>query len=356
LTPNKYHELSTTATTIQENAKKYTREEEAKLAERLHSRWKVLQDRLERERAEKKAKEIEKENEEFKKLTFKPEINKNFRNLSTEPISSRYMQYELDFEKKKNFQMMALENWAHENPFRPHLTERSRQMTSWRVQSRSPGETIHDVLYRQGMEHTKHMNEWREMAFKEAYPFKPTLPHDIDKFIKKRPALNQKDFTERLIAEKEEKEQRLIAARLEKGKEIDPKTGKRLYHPSFNHDEFYWKVKKRDDSYFGISLDVNNLTIKCDPKIWRPEKVDKTADLKALFDTLDEDKDGKISLDNMNILYLEPRTKETLSSFFEWIHSNHIELDFEAFCKVVQQLGIEDKLLQVIFPLTMNNF
>jgi hypothetical protein len=303
---------------------------------RLHNEAKTRSDKIETAHKEKQQ---ERQEEESKHLTFQPNLD---RSKSTEPPLRRFMNVEAERRKKEKLEEARKEALAEECPFQPVLSNRTYEIT--RARSKSP---IHQRLYEEGLQHEKHMEEWRDMAFKDIYPFKPNLPIDIQDHLAKRPELPQKDFTERLIQEKYEKEMKLLKKRIEENTGKDPKTGQPWHHPVFKHDKYYWKIKERDDANQTLYLDVENLQVKKKSEVPSRNSIKTLGGLKYIFDKLDSDKDNKISSILMDVSNLELPLLEVLCDFFNWMDDQKAVLDFSQFCSAIENLNLEDKVMGV---------
>lgn len=308
------------------------------MSNRLHNEAKTRAERIEQKAAEK---ELERKEEESKHLTFQPNAD---RSKSSEPPLRRYMNIEAERRKKEKLEEARKEMLAEECPFQPVLSNRTYEMT--RARSKSP---IHDRLYHEGLAHEKHMEEWRDMAFKDIYPFKPTLPVDIEDHLAKRPQLPQKEFIERLIQEKYDKELRVLRKRIEENNGKDPKTGQPYHHPVFKHDKYYWKIKERDDQNQTLYLDVENLQVKRKTEVPSRNSIKTLGGLKYIFDKLDSDKDNKISSILMDVSNLELPLLEVLCDFFNWMDDQKAVLDFSQFCSAIENLNLEEKVMAVKF-------
>jgi len=320
------------------------------LTNRLYNSRRATEAKLEKIREEEAKR---KQEEESKELTHQPNIHKYDRSKSSEPLTRRYMNIEAELQKRKRLEQEKLLQLAEECPFKPTLNETTLQLT--RSRSKSP---IHERLYYEGMAHEKHMQKWRDMAFNDIYPFKPTLPHDIENFIQKRPKLNQEDFIRRLIQEKHDKELRLLKRRMEENNGRDPKTGRPLFHPYVPHDQYYWRIKEKDDEKSEIYLDVETMQVKRrDLSQIRPTitTIKHIGGLKYIFDKLDSDKDNYISTAKMDPSRVELPILEALCDFFSWLDEHQATVDFAGFCVAIERLCLQEKIHQAFEALREEN-
>ena len=215
---------------------------------------------------------------------------------------------------------------------------------------------IHDELYYYKKVISNKHKEKLNKYIQQVYPFKPTIskPKYIKSFTKKE---DRNEFINRLLNSKKVSddkynhtkriEENVYSFRPNIDKIIKEKSNsksinknkqylRRDVDPNFN--DFYGekqianKMKLEKEEIINKNINNSYLQKECFKKI---AKI-KILKAKEVFDKLDDDNDGLISIDNINLSSLDIRVLKSLSSVFEKIKdSKDNNIDFKKFFKML---------------------
>ncbi|KAL4436032.1 hypothetical protein ABPG74_022267 [Tetrahymena malaccensis] len=181
--------------------------------------------------------------------TFHPSISPQSRNMKLQ--DGVKLEDYLILEGRKNKERKAIaalikeEENNQECKFKPQVSVVSQKLAEHQLSQHDSNYTsIHERLYQQGLDDITSKEEWSNQQFYRIYPFNPDLGVNKDRKI---PEKNQKEFINRLISEKQEKEAKLLVQRQKENEFVDKQTGQKLFHPKINKDEVYQKVAQRVD-------------------------------------------------------------------------------------------------------------
>jgi len=301
---------------------------------------------------EKKANEAQekKRQKEDKELTFQPNIDRKSPKKTGRDKSPVYTQ---NYKEHKERVSRVEENHQQTFTFRPKISPLSYELAKKR-ESRSP---IHRKLYEEGLLSKEQNDKAREAVIKEMYPYSPRLPQGIDNHLNKRPKQNQKEFTERLLKEGTQREQKLVQQRAAERTGLDPKTGQKLFQPVIPHDKYYYKVKKMDDEKYNKSRSASRTPRNADSSqsssTYRERALiqnninNNELILRDIFEKLDSDKDGYISAQNIDLSQLDAKVLEALLDLMDFLENNQAKIDCNGFVLAINGLGLEEEIIKV---------
>ncbi|EAR99651.2 hypothetical protein TTHERM_00588890 (macronuclear) [Tetrahymena thermophila SB210] len=181
--------------------------------------------------------------------TFHPSISPQSRNMKLQ--DGVKLEDYLILEGRKNKERKAIaalikeEESNQECKFKPQVSVVSQKLAEHQLSQYDSNYTsIHERLYQQGLDDISSKEEWSNQQFYRIYPFNPDLGVNKDRKI---PEKNQKEFVNRLINEKQEKEAKILVQRQKENEFVDKQTGQKLFHPKINKDDVYQKVSQRVD-------------------------------------------------------------------------------------------------------------
>lgn len=261
--------------------------------------------------------------------------------------------------KQKEFSQNLRNNYRSENnnrPMFPRMTNKPADKSSERRMSRQPNKskdntfttvaTIHDELYFNtrliNKKAQKEMDEYRT----DVYPFKPKInkPSCIEAFKTNE---SQTEVIERLYNSKKVSDEKYIHALkvknsikptfqplINKSRSISP-IGRRDVSPSLN--DFYGERIK--SGLKNLEKNESNFKKEAD-ELWKKEAMKKIAKIKIIkakeiFDKLDSDRDGFISIKKIKFTGVDHTLISFLSPVLEELQQLNTELSFKEFFRRV---------------------
>ena len=293
-----------------------------------------------------------------KELTFKPNITplnpSVLKNRSQSPIfePKRYhAEVKKVIHKEKALETEKYKALQEECPFKPTISETSRQLASRK--SRSPSPNIHGRLHEEARAKKIKREEIVDEGLAKIIKPKPDIsPRSKELALKAKET--QKERTARLVNEAKEKQEKLFQNQKAKTLQVDPKTGHPLFHPVISHDKYYQKLKEQDDARAQISLDPKTLKVR---KLNSPkpsQESDDSADpvretlIRRIFDTLDGDRDGLISTPKVDIKALEVNILKKITKVLYLLEDKYINgMDYAQFVDEINKRGLAEELVRI---------
>ena len=156
--------------------------------------------------------------------------------------------------------------------------------------------------------------------------------------------------------------------------DVDPKTGQKLFQPNINkQNKYYQAAKKKEDKAFveevveveegtydrmlqkktatnpkkSIKEPIINAKKSGAVQSAKPQMKDDRI-LRIIFDSLDADRDGVISADNVDITQINANVLETISEILFMLEDQDASYDFSTFKKLAIKLGLVQKLATLL--------
>ena len=244
--------------------------------------------------------EMDKEN------TFMPKINKKSEKM-TEGRSTKVPRYEQLYKKKVD--LKKLEEKIYDHPFKPKINENYKGVKGTR---------------------NKKMAEYASLTFEE----------------------RQKKFREKL----EEKREKLIE---QKNTNIDPKSGKKYFNPTINKNkkldderknkpifnELYsdstkYKIKKEELEKKVLELEQFNTKFKASERSEEMYDKQKSIAFEKIFKRLDNDKDGQISKDDIDVFGISKRLLKIITPIMDELKKGGGSLSCADFVKKCEKIYV----------------
>ena len=329
----------------------------------------------------------EKQEQEINESTFHPKINQNSVHLAEkrrEFLDQKWKESESRIAQRQgsspNLSQMRLENiLQHIHCESQQVSKRSRNKGDFErslfnntmdsVQRSTELSTVssktHSRLYEDGRKRDLKRAQAEEIARKE-HSFTPEINNKSRELSRKNQQAIDSDNTvhEQLYRMSQWRERSSSPYRVED--EIDLKTGQRLYQPSINKQNRYYEIAERkepkafveevvevdEDEYNKIITPTAKKTLKA--SIMRQTKGANTKTsnqsaagdkvLRAVFDSLDSDKDGFISKDAVDMSKLGAEVLEAISEIIGALEEQSAVYDFAHFKKLILKFGLLNRL------------
>ncbi|OMJ71638.1 hypothetical protein SteCoe_30105 [Stentor coeruleus] len=276
-----------------------------------------------------------------KDLTFHPKICRN----SIEIIKNSERKSLKNYENIVKLHTAKEEKEMKECYFIPQISERSSRM--------SEGKNIFDSLYKDACQRRGSQDSLRSTSKDQ---------EKNDEF--RRRSEGVEEFVERLMNSKKKTEEELEKMRKEKEIDIDKETGQKLFIPKTGRkpnsvrrerqvwDELYSsrnvtkeKIKEKklqeNEKYYTQPSDSS-----C--KLFEKFKFNK---FESLFNTLDSDKDGKISAERINLHGIDTKVIIIIAPILEELEIDRVVMKFEDFLTRIDVLYAkitpQDKMILV---------
>ena len=298
--------------------------------------------------SEEKKKEMQEKDE--KELTFSPNINKVSSIISPryyeKPEEILYKKAEKVKQKIELLKLKADEEALKECKFVPKINQGPR--------TRDSDKPIHEKLYLHAEKQKEKMLQIRENDLKK-YSFAPNV-----EITKKREDADTQPVYERLVNSRKKFEEGLDEIRKSRVTDKDEVTGQKFFTPIIES-----KTDRRDKPIWEHLYSQNSIATKERQEMLVEEKrfwdanasAQKTTEntqkifqdfrekqYEKIFNSLDSDKDGKISCSAISIEDLDSRTIEILSPIFEDLQENKHAIDFHGF---IERINILSRALNV---------
>ena len=307
---------------------------------------------------------------------FKPNIN-NFKskqpknnNTSVSPIRNAheisdylYNDGKKYMERKKKIEKIKEEMELEKCSFKPNINKTS-QILSENKNTRTHYKTIHDKLYRGGIEEEQQKEQWRKAKFELYYPFQPNLGKEERNSCSVLKKENIEEFINRLVHSKQLNEQSNTNLRIKELYEIDKNTGQALFQPHITKDQYYYNVKsKENDEYEEFKKeakqhlkepkDVNDATNQKEKKQIVNENKEIKEDqmtklLRNIFNLMDNDKDKWISSTHIDISEVDPYFLEIIQEILFEMEEKKQKIDFKIFIRRIKDYHLEKSIFEVI--------
>ena len=241
-----------------------------------------------------------------KENTFMPKINKKSEKM-TEGRSTKVPRYEQLYKKKVD--LKKLEEKIYDHPFKPKINENYKGVKGTR---------------------NKKMAEYASLTFEE----------------------RQKKFREKL----EEKREKLIE---QKNTNIDPKSGKKYFNPTINKNkkldderknkpifnELYsdstkYKIKKEELEKKVLELEQFNTKFKASERSEEMYDKQKSIAFEKIFKRLDNDKDGQISKDDIDVFGISKRLLKIITPIMDELKKGGGSLSCADFVKKCEKIYV----------------
>ena len=315
---------------------------------------------------------------ENKESTFKPKINnfrpKDSKNTSVSPIRNAkeiseylYNDGKKYMERKKRTEKIKEEIELEKCPFKPNIS-RSSQILVENQHNKSPYKSIHEKLYKGGIEEENQREIWRKKNFNLYYPFQPNVcKEETNVSILKKEG--QDEFINRLVNSKKIRQQNEKNIKIKDMVEIDKKTGQELFKPVITKDQYYFNVKaKENNEYEDLRQEIRqNLKGKEKrKKVIEREKINKTDNqikleknknvkedkmtklLREIFDMMDDDKDKFISSKHIDLSEIDPYFLEIIQEILYEMEEKKEKMDFYTFLGRIKEYGFDKRVHDVM--------
>ena len=326
--------------------------------------------KLKQEAMEKIKNKLEKENKlKEDNLTFVPKIN-DYNIVALQNRKIKKMQYNdekrilhyKDYLKAKETHTKGkfIDEWNKENTFKPKINKK-REKTS----TEKTSQPRYEQLYKKKLD----LKKLEEKIYDEQNMFKPKINKNYKGIKEKNKKMidyasltfeeRQKKFKEKV----EEKREKMIE---QKNNNIDMKTGKKYFKPTINKNkkldeerknkpvfnELYsdsekYKIKKEELEKKVLELDQYNTEFKASVRSEEMYDKQKNIALEKIFKRLDNDKDGKISKNNIDLNGITKRILKIISPIMDELKSGKMQITLEEFIKkcekIYENLNYADK-------------
>ena len=344
----------------------YDNPEGKNFGERLYQR----ELRLKEEAMEKIRNKLEKENKiKEENLTFVPKIN-DYNIVALQNRKSNKKQYNdenrilhyKEYLKAKELHTKDkfIEEWSKENTFKPKINKKSERILSGKT-SQVPR---YELLYKKRVD----LKKLEDKIYDENM-FKPKINKNYKGVKSQNTNMNdyasltfeerQKKFKEKL----EEKKGKLLE---QKNNNIDRKTGKKLFKPTINKNkrldnerknkpifnELYsdsekYKIKKEELEKKVLELEQFNTEFKASLRSEEMYDKQKYIAFEKIFKRLDNDRDGKISKNDIDLNGITKRILKIISPIMDELKSGKGQITSEEFIKkcetIYENLNYADK-------------
>ena len=235
---------------------------------------------------------------------------------------------------------------------------------------------VYNRLYQDAEKKDAKQLQAREAAKKE-YSFKPMINKKSEKLIRANNQANTSanNSSRSHIPKKpqtSQKERSISAKKYDP--DVDPKTGQKLFQPNINkQNKYYQAAKKKEDKAFveevveveegtydrmlqkktatnpkkSIKEPIINAKKSGAVQSAKPQMKDDRI-LRIIFDSLDADRDGVISADNVDITQINANVLETISEILFMLEDQDASYDFSTFKKLAIKLGLVQKLATLL--------
>ena len=352
----------------------YDNPEGKNFGERLYQR----ELRLKEEAMEKIRNKLEKENKiKEETLTFIPKINdynidalQNRKNNKKQYNDENRILHYKEYLKTKelNTKGKFIEEWSKENTFMPKINKKSERILSGKT-SQVPR---YELLYKKRVDLKKLEDKiYDENMFKpkinKNYKGVKSQNTNLDDYASLTLEERQKKFKEKL----EEKKGKLIE---QKNNNIDTKTGKKLFKPTINKNkkldderknkpifnELYsdsekYKIKKEELEKKVFELEQFNTEFKASVRSEEIYDKQKNIAFEKIFKRLDNDKDGKISKNDIDFNGITKRILKIISPIMDELKRGKGQITSEEFIKkcdkIYENLNYADKKVLFIYSM-----
>lgn len=241
-----------------------------------------------------------------------------------------------------------------------------------------PKQKRYEQLYSKHLAKQKKKSKVLDEYISQTCTFHPEINNTSSKNIREKKEVGDRlhEFSQKW--EKNRKERELFE------KNYDLKTGQKLYHPVIKKDKYYEKAKAREMNENEIKIiteeenqklrtngykkppktptyqEKQQKSIKVTEKNLKKSSSDKRIAvyssnnqedkaLKSLFDSLDANKDGLISRNQLDFSKLDDNLLEIIANLALEAFPPKQVVDFEGFVKILEQQNVKTQILKVFF-------
>ncbi len=324
--------------------------------------------RLKEEAMEKIRNKVEEENKKKdENLTFSPRIN-DYNIIALQKRKQNNMKYNdekrilyyKDYLKAKeeHTKYKISQECEKENTFMPKINEKSQKM----VENRNTQIPRYEQLYKKKLD----LKKLEQKIYDDPNMFKPKINKNIKGLNKKMTEYASLTFEERQKKFKEKVEEKRGKLIKKKNINIDVKTGKKFFKPTINKNkklenerknkpvfnELYsdsekYKIKKEELEKKVLELDQFKREFKASVRSEEMYDKQKNIAFEKIFKRLDDDKDGKISKNDIDLYGISKRIVKIISPILDELKSGGGSLTSDEFIKkceiIYKSLNYADK-------------
>ena len=310
--------------------------------------------KLKEEAMEKIKNKIEKENKEKEdNLTFTPKINEyniialqNRKNNNIQYNDEKRILYYKDYLKTKeeHTKNKILEDCEKDNTFMPKINPRSQKM----AEAGSSHVPRYEQLYKKKLD----LKKLEEKIYDDPNMFKPKINKNYKGGNKKMTEYASLTFEERQKKFREKVEEKRGKLMEKKNTNIDVKTGKKYFKPTINKnkklenerknkpvfnqlysDSEKYKIKKEELEKKVLELEQFKTEFKASVRSEEMYDKQKNIAFEKIFKRLDDDKDGKISKDDIDLNGISKRIVKIISPILDELKNGKGTISSEEFIK-----------------------
>ena len=310
--------------------------------------------RLKEEAMEKIRNKVEKENKiKEENLTFTPKINdynivalQNRKNNNMKYNDEKRILYYKDYLKAKeeHTKYKISQECEKENTFMPKINAKSQKMT----ENRSTQIPRYEQLYKKKLD----LKKLEEKIYDDPNMFKPKINKNSKGLSKKMTEYASMTFEERQKKFREKVEEKRGKLIEKKNINIDVKTGKKYFKPTINKNkklederknkpvfnELYsdsekYKIKKEELEKKVLELDQFKREFKASVRSEEMYDKQKNIAFEKIFKRLDDNKDGKISKDDIDLYGISKRIVKIISPILDDLKKGGGSLTSDEFIK-----------------------
>ena len=310
--------------------------------------------KLKEEAMEKIKNKIEKENKEKEdNLTFTPNINEyniialqNRKNNNIQYNDEKRILYYKDYLKTKeeHTKNKILEECEKDNTFMPKINPKSQKM----AEAGSSHVPRYELLYKKKLD----LKKLEEKIYDDPNMFKPKINKNYKGGNKKMTEYASLTFEERQKKFREKVEEKRGKLMEKKNTNIDVKTGKKYFKPTINKnkklenerknkpvfnqlysDSEKYKIKKEELEKKVLELEQFKTEFKASVRSEEMYDKQKNIAFEKIFKRLDDDKDGKISKDDIDLYGISKRIVKIISPILDELKNGKGTISSEEFIK-----------------------
>ena len=310
--------------------------------------------KLKEEAMEKIKNKIEKENKEKEdNLTFTPKINEyniialqNRKNNNIQYNDEKRILYYKDYLKTKeeHTKNKILEECEKDNTFMPKINPKSQKM----AEAGSSHVPRYEQLYKKKLD----LKKLEEKIYDDPNMFKPKINKNYKGGNKKMTEYASLTFEERQKKFREKVEEKRGKLMEKKNINIDVKTGKKYFKPTINKnkklenerknkpvfnqlysDSEKYKIKKEELEKKVLELEQFKTEFKASVRSEEMYDKQKNIAFEKIFKRLDDDKDGKISKDDIDLYGISKRIVKIISPILDELKNGKGTISSEEFIK-----------------------
>jgi hypothetical protein len=310
--------------------------------------------RLKEEAMEKIRNKVEKENKiKEENLTFTPKINdynivalQNRKNNNMKYNDEKRILYYKDYLKAKeeHTKYKISQECEKENTFMPKINAKSQKMT----ENRSTQIPRYEQLYKKKLD----LKKLEEKIYDDPNMFKPKINKNSKGLSKKMAEYASMTFEERQKKFREKVEEKRGKLIEKKNINIDVKTGKKYFKPTINKNkklederknkpvfnELYsdsekYKIKKEELEKKVLELEQFKTEFKASVRSEEMYDKQKNIAFEKIFKRLDDNKDGKISKDDIDLYGISKRIVKIISPILDDLKKGGGSLTSDEFIK-----------------------